>query len=242
MKSLIYTYSPYINQEMAIDLIPMGIEGLETASKDEAFLILKKDENIPIMITENIDINFISEAKKLNENLNIFLVVHESMKPADLIPFLKMGIRSVLHFTENVPLMVDEIIKNVVQYNIHIKDKRAHLRVQPLENEHFEGSIFLKQLKKFVRGSVLDISAGGVAIHIPDTLDVSLLTPKTVYDPLILTFQGFNIKTLATLVALRNNAAGFRFDNIEQASMRRVSAYIHGRIKENIKALMEQNA
>jgi hypothetical protein len=233
MKVLIYTFSEAYTQDMAIDLIPMGIEGIEVHSKEEAFELLKKDPNIAIFLTESNEISFLEETRANSPTINIFLIVRPALlKPAELKKLSQLKITAVIPFAENTSLMAEEIIKNIIEHNIKKQERRMHLRIQPKEHEKIAAAIYIRNLQKFVRGNVINISAGGVAIQLFDSLEASILNSRTIYDPIILFIHGAEIKTIATLISKRNDAAGFKFDHVETKNMKRISEYIHYKITQ----------
>ncbi len=242
MKLLIFNYSLTDTSDLAIDLIPMGLECQETTSKDEAIKVLKKNNAMPIFLTENYEIDFLKQVKEINPSICIFLLVKNSIKPDAIKSLSTLGISAIINFSQNTNQMAEEIVRCIVTSNIHPQDKRTHIRIKPKDFEEIKGAIYLKSLNKFIKGNIIDISAGGTAILLDDSTEVSLLSPKTVYDPLIILIKGDSIKTLATLIAVRKNAAGFRFDNVEAVGMRKIAAYIHYRISENSRDLQKNTS
>lgn len=238
MKMLIHTFSPNDSRELGIELIPMGIEGMSVNHPDEAKKLLSQNPDVTIVLTETAESEYLEALKAINPKIQLFLLVHNDLKPADLIALTRTGIRAIIHYTENFAAMSDEVIRNILSLNIRSQERRFHIRIQPREFEQIKAAVFIKNLKKFVRGDVVDISAGGIALKLHDSLEASLLQPGSVYDPLLISFQGMDIKTMATLIAKRNNAAGFKFDNVEPKDMRKISSYIHTRITETSRNLM----
>ena len=240
MKMIIYTYTGNYAPALGVDLIPMGIEGVYTGSADDTINIIKQDKSIVILLTENVNAEFITSVKKENPEINIFLIITKGVKSSDIIALKKYGIVALINYSDNTSLMAEEIVKNIIMNNIRSNDKRFHIRVQPKEHEDLKVAIFIRNLQKFVRGKVIDISAGGLAIKLDSSLDASLLMPKTVYDPVIVSIMGTEVKTLASMIAKRGDIAGFKFDNVEQKDMKKIATYIHNRITENTKNLMNE--
>jgi c-di-GMP-binding flagellar brake protein YcgR len=121
-----------------------------------------------------------------------------------------------------------------VSRNIQKKDKRTHIRVKPGPGDELKCAIRIKNINNYIKGTIIDISAGGCAVSLNNSIEISYLSIKTVYDPLLVIINTKGIKTLATLIGMRESFAGFKFDNIEAAGMRLISNYIHRRIMETI--------
>lgn len=240
MKMVIYVFTKSYSTSLGIDLIPMGIEGIEVPTKEDAINILKQDDTINILLSENFEPDFLKTVKEINPGLHVFLVANQTMRPSDIIALHKHGVEAVIAYMENTSAMADEIVKSIITNNIRTSEKRFHIRVQPKEYEDVRAAIFIKNVGKFVRGRILDISAGGLAMRLNDSLEASLLTPKTVYDPLLISIQGNEVKTLSYLIAKRADAAGFKFDNVEANDMKKIATYIHNKVTENSKNLMSQ--
>lgn len=240
MKLIIHTFSHAFAEELGVELIPMGIEGVEALTPEEAGAILIQDQGINVVLTENPDMEFMKKLKESRPSLHLFLMAHQNLKPEELRNLQSIGITSVINYNENLPAIAEEIVKDIIQNNIRTEERRFHVRVQPKDVENVKGAIFLKDLRRFVRGVILDISAGGLAIKLEDSLDASLLLPKSLYDPLLISMKGMQIKTLSRLVGKRNDVAGFKFENVEAQDMRRIASYIHKKITENTKKLIEK--
>jgi len=241
MKILLYTFSEDYNRELGIDLIPFGIESIECNFEKQVFDILKFNSDINILTTENYNINFLEEVRKLKQEMNFFLIIPNSFKPNELIKLTKFGIKSILNYNDNTYQMAEEIIKTILRYNLKTNERRMHMRVKINSYEKITASVFLKDLRKFIRGLLIDISAGGFLLKLYDSLESSLLVPNKPYDPVIITIGPFEIKTVSTLVYKKDDMAGFRFDNIEYKERRIIASYIHRKIQENIKELLSKS-
>lgn len=233
MKILIYTYSGHYNKDLALEMIPLGMEPLEACSVEEALGFIEKTEGLQIIITENTDMNFLDQMKAKRSGMSIFMIVHDTMKPQALMQLVKSGITSVLNYTQNVSQMAEEIIRSVIHNNIRTREKRQHVRVAPKSVEVMTGSVFYKEQRKFIRGNIINISAGGLALQFFDTLEAGQLQMGRNYDPVLIAMRGFDIKTVATMVGKRDSIAGFRFDNVEPRDMKRIAEYIHDRLRES---------
>jgi hypothetical protein len=233
MKMLIYEHFLNNIPDLVIDLIPMGLECIEFNSKDNLLDCLKKDLTIPLILTGTQEFGLLKEIKEINPAINIFYMSKKMMKPEEIKSLTPIS--RIINFSQNTAHVAEEIVKCVIGNNIHKKDQRVHVRVRPKETEIIESAVCIKELRKYIKGKVIDISAGGCAIKFNDPAEAALLAPKTVYDPLLIIINRTGIKSLATLIAIRNGAAGFHFDNIEQGGMRKIAAYIYKRILENTK-------
>lgn len=135
MKTIIYTFSQYISFDMGVELIPMGIEGLETNSRDEALVLLKEDASIPLLITDNFQSDFMNQVKTIRPDINIFLIISQNVKPNDLKELMNIGIKSLVHYSENPAIMADEIVKNIINQNIKTHERRSQIRIKPKIHE-----------------------------------------------------------------------------------------------------------
>ncbi|MGA2141631.1 MAG: PilZ domain-containing protein [Brevinematales bacterium] len=234
MKMLFYEHFLNNMSDLTIDLIPMGLECIDCLSQDEFFNCLKSsDSPATIMMTGTKEIGLFKQIREISPSINIFYVVKNTTKTDLIKSFAPFCITAIINFTESSVHMADEIVRAIVSHNISTKDKRVHIRVRPIEPEIITSAVCIKEINRFIKGKVIDISAGGCAIKFDNHEEVSLLSPKTVYDPLLLKIDGTGIKALATLVAIHNNAAGFHFDNVEPVQMRRLANYIYRKISEN---------
>lgn len=231
MKALVYSFSQAYGRELALEMIPLGIESIEAFSAVQVPELLNKNKDITLLVTENTDRGYLEKIRKEFPNVHIFILVRESMKPSDLLKLGTFGIKGIVAYTENPGTVADDIIKQIISLNLRTNDKRMHLRIQPSASEKMAGAIFIKPEKRFSRGMVLDISAGGIAMRIQDPNDTDIMLVGRTYDPLLISFTGFQIKTLSTLVARRHDVAGFRFDNIEPRDMKIISEYIYTKVR-----------
>lgn len=238
MKMIVNMYSHAFQEELGVELIPMGIESVEAGTPDEAVSLLTQDQGISIILTENHNIDFLKKMKEVKPSLHIFLMAHQTLKPETLRTLTSIGITSIIIYSENVALIAEEVVKDIIQNNIKANERRFHVRVQPRDVENVKGAIFIKDLKKFIHGVILDISAGGLALKLDDSLDASLLSVKTVYDPVVISMKGMQIKTLSRIVGLRNDVAGFKFENVEAKDMKKIAVYIHKKVTEDTRKLI----
>ncbi len=231
----IFAYDLFLNKaaDLMIDLIPMGLECVDCPSRDELVSAMKKDITIPILLTGTQDIDQLKQIKEINPSINIFLIVKNDMKPELIKSLLPVGVNAIINFSQNTAHIAEEVIRFIIVNNIHKKDQRIHVRVRPKETEVIKSALCIKEINRYVKGKVIDISAGGCAVKFDNASEMSLLAPKTIYDPLLIMIEGIGIKTLATLINLRNDSAGFHFDNVEQAGMRKIAKYIYRRMIEN---------
>ena len=240
MKMIVHTYSHAFAEDLGVELIPMGIESVESATPEETAALLTQDQTVHIILTENHDVDFLKKLKEACPALHIFLLAHQTLKPDYLRTLMTVGITSVINYSENVPQIAEEVVKDIIQNNIRTEERRFHVRVQPRDVENVKGAVFLKDLQKFIQGNILDISAGGIAIKLEDSLDASLLVVKNLYDPVMISMKGMQIKTLARLMGQRGDIAGFKFENVEAKDMKKIASYIHKKITENAKKLIEK--
>lgn len=233
MKIAIYTYSDNFTTQLAIETIPKGVEPIECKEKDELVQIIAEDKEIILIVTESTEMEFLEKVKEVRPDVNIFLIIHKSYKPKDMMKLLKIGIRSLIEFAEDTSRVGDAIIENIIQNNIRTDDRRQHVRVTPNPFEKSIVAIYIRDLNRFVNGELIDVSTGGAAVKLFDSLDASILSLNGIYDPFIIQIRGMDIKAVAKLMGKRQDMAGFRFENIEKVDMSKLSGYIHMRISEN---------
>ena len=231
MRVYIYTFSKQYSKDIGIELIPLGVELIEFSSLEDLFVNINNDKSVKMLITETYDYESLTKIKELRPDIYFILLAHQNLKPIELIKMSKIGIRHILNYTENSVNMAEDIIKTILSDHSKDREKRFHVRVQPKSTEEIIGAIFIKSIKKFYKGNIIDISAGGFAIKLEDTIEASNLTIGNLYDPVLVSIIGSDIKTTSTLVVKRNNIAGFKFDNIELKYMKKISEYIYVRLK-----------
>jgi hypothetical protein len=241
MKIVIYTFAENFTLQLAIELIPKGVEPVEVTTREEVLEFLKNqnDEAI-ILLSESSELEFLKQAKEIKSNTYIFLIYHGSFKSAELMELMKIGITSLIEYSDNPAKIVDDIIQNIIRNNIRINERRKHLRITPSPYEEVTASIYIKNINRFVHGSLIDISAGGVAVKLKDSIEASILIINQIYDPLLLHIRGMEIKTISRLIGKRGAMAGFKFENVEEKDMRKIATYIHMRIGENTKKLINE--
>lgn len=239
MKALIYAYSINYARELAIELIPSGIESFKTSSKEEVFIILEKEKEIKLLITENWEYEFLKKVKELNNNLLIYLLMGHNADSSIFMTLKDIGVHSCIPLGENVQDVADELVNSILKSNINRGEKRHFLRITPSKLDDFQSAIFLKEKRNYVRGRVLNISIGGFAMLPFDGNLLNLLEISRVYDPVFLSFQGMEIKTVSTLLAIRNGVCAFRFDNIEAKDRKKLASYIYDKLEEDIKELLK---
>lgn len=239
MKILVNTYYDKDSTEMAIDLIPKGIEPVECATKEETLVYLKNDPSVIVVVTETKEIEFLQEIKKLTPHVYIFLIYHSSLKPQELLPLMKVGIAALIEYSNATSVITESIIQNIIRNNIRSTERRLHIRVAPNNFEKAQAAIYVKDMNRFVKGELVDLSAGGIAVRLQDTLEASILNVNNVYDPLLVQIRGMEIRTLAKLVGRRQLMTGFKFENVEEKEMKKLSSYIYMRIMEQSKNFLD---
>ena len=239
MKIIINIFSEQYSSDISLDLIPLGIEGIEVTSNEEVYTLLKENICSPVLITENYETEFIERVKEICPFIHIILIIGPKVKPADLITLTDSGIKSIIYHNNNIAIIVDEIFKNINADNIKESERRTHIRVKPKYYDKLLEAIYIKNHNKFITGSIQDISAGGFAVKIQNSIEASMLVPNNVYDPVLISIQGKKIHTLSFLIAIREDTAGFKFENIEESGMRVISSFIHTRIFEDTRNLMK---
>ncbi|MGC8765094.1 MAG: PilZ domain-containing protein [Brevinematia bacterium] len=240
MKALIYSYSINFAKELGIELIPAGIESYKTSSKDDVFIILEKASDIGLLITENWEIDFLKKIREIRKEIIIFTLLTKVAEPEKFMELKEIGINSCISVSENIQEVYDELINSIIRHNIiNTKEKRHFLRVTPAEMDNFQSAIFHKKKGDYIRGRVLNISMGGFAFLPLSDDSFSYLEVSRVYNPVFLSFHGNNIKTVSTLVAVRNGVYGFKFDNIENKDRKKLSTYIYEKLEENLNELLK---
>lgn len=246
MKALLYAYNPEYAKELAIRLIPFGIEAIP-CSETEDILAQQCEEESPfhLVFTEKTEKDFISKLKEKYNNTHTIVLSSKDLPPAELKELVPLGITTVMRLKNQPDAMVEEIVQFIVSHNIRSNDKRLHIRVQPQPHETATASVFLKKMARFVRGKILDISAGGFALLADDSLEISLLSPGEIYDNVILSLNGREIKTVAKMVVRRDVIAGFKFENVEPKEMLEIASYIYNHLEDNyrrkLRAMMTEN-
>lgn len=145
----------------------------------------------------------------------------------------KLGVHALIPYKENANAIAEDIIENIIKNHIESHERRAHVRIQPKEYENIEASIFIKGINRFVHGKLIDISAGGVAIRLNDSIEASILDMEKLYNPVVLHIRGMEVKTLSRLKGKRADMAGFKFENIEKSDMHHIATYIHMRLQDS---------
>lgn len=235
MRAVILTYSNDFTLELAIELIPKSIETVEANDEKEALEFLNFNNDIHILITEVSVLEFLKKAKSIKPKLYIFMIYHKNFKPKDMMAFMNIGITGLIEYSESSSTVCDLIIQSIFQNGIKVNEQRKHIRIFPSPYEKLTASVYIKTINRFVKGTLLDISAGGIALKLDDTLDASILTKHNIYDPLILHIRGMEVKTISRLMSKQADKVGFRFENVEEIQMHKIATYIHMRIRENSK-------
>jgi len=246
MKALLYAYNPEYAKDLAIRLIPFGIEAIPCSEVDD-IVQQKCEDDTPfhVIFTEKTDKEFIARLRETYKTPHTIVLASHDLPPAELKELVPLGVTTVMRLKNQPEAMVEEIVQFIVAHDIRSRDKRLHIRVQPQPHETAMASVFLKNMARFVRGRILDISAGGFALMVEDTLEASLLTPGELYERVILSLNGREIKTIAKLVVRRDVIAGFKFENVEPREMLEIATYVYNHLEENYKrklrSMMSEN-
>lgn len=246
MKALLHAYNPEYTKELAVRLIPFGIEAIPCYEINE---ILNQEwgEESPfqIVFTEKTEKEFIQQLKEKYKNNHIILLSSRNLPPAEIKELIPLGITTIMRLKNQPEAMVEEIAQFILAQNIRSGDKRLHMRVQPRPHETATVSVYLKKMVRFVKGKIFDISAGGFAMIAEDTLEISLLSPGEIYENVILSLNGKETKTMAKMIVRRDVLAGFKFENVEQKEMYSIASYIYSHLEDNyqrkLKSIMVEN-
>lgn len=239
MKIGIYTYSAETNLELAVNLIPSGIEPLELKTGSEVIHLLKNDVDIHLLLSAITDHDFLKEVTEVRGDLPIFLIIGKAFKPQDLIKLNHIGVRTVVQHTENTPALANSIVDHIFRLNLTPDERRKHIRIPVGENDKAIASVFLKFLKKFVYGTIVDISAGGVALQINDSLDASLLNVGETYDPVVLEIWGIKIRAACKVMGKRGLMVGLRFEHLSEKDVRNLSMQIYRQFTQSNRKFMK---
>lgn len=235
MKIAVYSFSENFTLQLAVGLIPKGIEPIEIDKVENLLLVLQNDMEIPILLTESPDLAILEKAREIRPKIHIFLIIHSSFKPQELIKLSKVGITALIDYAENANTVIESVTQNIIKHGIRVEERRAHIRVTPSAYEQATASIYVKNINRFIQSSLIDISAGGIAVKILDSLDASIVVVGNVYEPIFLHITGMDIKCQAKLMGKRNDIAGFKYESVEEKEMNKIASYIHNRIMENSK-------
>ena len=240
MKLLVYTPTKDYNQELAVSLIPKGIEPIVCDTYDEALKLLEKDNSILTYLCEYEDTEKLKNIKSLYSQLFIFLLTNQNLKPSDFVELSKYGINSLINSSVKIQNIADEISETIIIKKLRPDEKRFHVRVQPKPYEEIIASVLIKNYGKFIKGRVIDISAGGIAMKVSDSIEASMLNINDLYEKAFVNMPNGEVKCSFTLVGKRNDIAAFKFNNIEQHYMNILARYIHDSITESSKQMIEQ--
>ncbi len=246
MRALLYAYNPDYARELAIRLIPFGIEAIPCSSDQDAMIGDCKEESpFQIVFTEKTEKEFLESVKQKYQTKHLVVLSSKDLPPAEMRELIPLGITTIMKLKNQPDTMVEEIVQFMMTHNIRSTDKRLHIRVQPQPHETATASVYLKKMARFVRGRILDISAGGFALAAEDSLEVSLLAPGEVYENVILSLNGREIKTVARMVVRRDVIAGFKFENVEPKEMYEIATYIYNHLEDNyrrkLKSMMSES-
>jgi hypothetical protein len=232
VKIVVYTYAESYTLQLAIELIPKGVEPLEMKTKDDVITVLKTVNDVNLLLTESPDIDFLKSVKEVSPDINIFLMFHQNLKPKELMSMMSLGITALIEYSPSPSVIAENIIQNIIKFSLRAPERRAHVRVQPSNIENAVGAVYLRDAGKFIRGGLIDISAGGAAIQFYDSIEASMLLSNHIYDPVLLQMRGLEIKTIARLMGKRESVAGFQFENVEEREMRKIATYMHYKMNE----------
>jgi hypothetical protein len=232
LKIVVYTYAESYTLQLAIELIPKGVEPLEMKSKDDVIVALKAINDVNLVVTESPEIEFLQHVKEANPKVNIFLLFHQNLKPKELMSMMSLGITALIEYSPTPAVIAESIIHNIIKFDLRAPERRAHVRVQPSGVENAVGAVYLRDAGKFIRGGLIDISAGGAAIQFYDSIEASMLLANHIYDPVLLQMRGLEIKTIARMKGKRESVAGFQFENVEEREMHKIATYVHYKMNE----------
>ncbi|URA10907.1 PilZ domain-containing protein [Thermospira aquatica] len=246
MKALLYAYNTEYAKELAIRLIPFGMETFPFSSEHDIQAEENNEESpFQVIFTEKTEKEFLENLKKKYQNQPLIILTSKDLPPSEMRNLIPLGISTIMKIKNQPEAMVEEIVQFMTAHNIRSKDKRLHIRVQPKPHETATASVYLKKMARFVKGKILDISAGGFALAAEDSLEISLLAPGELYDNVILSLNGKEIKTVARMIVRRDVIAGFKFENVEPNEMYKIATYIYNHLEENyqrkLKSMMSES-
>lgn len=240
MKIVIYTFENNFTSQLAVDLIPNGIEPIEATTRKDAIEIIKNEASIALLLSETSEKEFLQQVKETRSDIPIFFIYHSNFKTKELMDLMKLGVVALIEYSDETDLIADGIIENIIKNRISVKEQRKHLRIEPAryEKDKVYVTITLKEIGRSLRVKIADISAGGVAIRIKKDLSEKILKEGNIFSPFLMQFRGMEVKTIAKLVGLHDDIAGFRFENVEKKEMRKISTYIYMRMQEDSKTIL----
>lgn len=240
MKIATYTFENDFACQLAIDLIPNGIEAIGAKTRDDLIEIIDRDKSIELLLSETPEKQFLLQVKETRPDLPIFLIYHNNFKTQELMDLMKLGVVALVEYSDKIDIITDNIIYNIAQHIDYSEDRRKHFRIEPApyEKDKVYATITIREIERSFRAKITNISAGGVAVKIKKALSEKILEKGHVYSPFLLQFRGMGVKTIAKLVGIHDDVAGFKFENVEKSELRKISTYIYMRMQENLKIIL----
>ncbi len=234
MKAVIYTNTIKKMDELCIELVTKGIEAIETNSLEKTLSILRQISDINIVISEDYEKSTIDSFIDSNPSLSIFILSNTALAESVVSNLLSTGIKSVILYKTKMEELAADIEKSIIESDIHTSERRKHIRVQPAPGESLSGAIYLPDNQHFIRGRIVDLSAGGFAFRVFNPQEMDLLIPGTIYSQVTIYLRSEELKTIATLLRVVKDAAGFKFTSLSPYELNKISGYIHIKFLESL--------
>ncbi len=178
---------------------------------------------------------FLDETKileKLNHlvSMNSNFIILISGSPIQVIRKLySIGIKNFVNLELSIQDLIERTYEIISSFRIPDTDRRKHVRVHPPENS--EATIIINNSIS-LKGNIFDISAGGVSVIFRKEEDINMMIEMKAYNS-ILDLKFFKVDPKLFLVRREGLKAGFKFYNIDDRELWKISSYIYHVIVED---------
>lgn len=243
MNILMVENSVNLARQLGYILIPMGIRGFITTSRDQAMEVLKANEDITIAIVD-VDnqvlggFEMIKEISAMRDGAFKF-ILHSALEYDDLAgkvpgaailghlvkPFDEARIKAALK------ILFSSIINGPSKIDVpEGKERRKHIRVTPPQDELLRVHFRVKSYSHLLAGRILNISTHSIAVQLFNPAAADILTEGTEAMHAQFTVNCRMLTLNGVIILKRGKILVIVFRKIDEKSMEVLAKYIFDKI------------
>jgi DNA-binding response OmpR family regulator len=228
MNALVACDSENLNEFFALRLVGEGIKPYKSRNIDELFKFLDEKEIDFLLMDFDSDryeeFETVKEIKAKHNNVLLILLTNKT--GFDFAKrSMELGVYGFITKASDIESQFENLHELLESVRSKFYEKRKYMRVKPDNLQTNSAIMIVPGLSEEYQGTVLDISIGGVAIHTEtDVSDMILFSGKVV--DLKIELGSFQIKAKGQVVLKRGQDIGFRFKEVTEAFIRRLSEFV----------------
>jgi hypothetical protein len=192
-----------------------------------------------IILTEAKDIQFLTEIKRVSPKIQYFSCLHQSLKPQELMPMMKVGITALIEYTVFRVGHVRVDHSKISSATISATKNAASISASTPIISKGDGGYLRPDLKPIPEWRTARHQARAAQPSNSRTPSRrALLNINNVYDPLQVQLRGWRSDSRQTRRTKGRNA-GFKFEKSKKKEMRKLAGYVYMRVMEQSKQFID---